>query len=104
MLTMTELTTLPLGSEIPSEGGPTLKIAIRSWNPGADEAAVIARTLPADTIVATQDGKGALLDAWHTGPSAADVYVERFSRIGGAEARTFHGFVDSETRQLVQAG
>jgi hypothetical protein len=38
---------------------------------------------------------------WHEGePSDETVYVERLT----AEGRAFHGFIDSQSRLLVQAG
>ena len=56
---------------------------------------------PALGAVLTADGRGARLDAWHQGPESREaVYVERW----GDDGRRFHGWVDSESRLLVQAG
>jgi hypothetical protein len=54
-----------------------------------------------DEIVATSDGRS-YRGAWHDGPVSDDepVRVERWTAAG----RTFHGFIDPESRKLVQAG
>lgn len=48
----------------------------------------------------TQDGRTAKTDTWHTGPEADWVYVERWT----SEGRVFHGWIDSVSRRLLQAG
>lgn len=54
----------------------------------------------AASAVLTADGRGYDTSGWHDGPEADSVYVERWT----AEGRAFHGWIDSATRQLVQAG
>lgn len=61
---------------------------------------VLSGKAPAVEVTATSDGRGALTGCWHVGDSDASVYVERYSDRG----REFHGWVDSDTRRLVQAG
>jgi hypothetical protein len=68
----------------------------------ADEADVIARTATPEGIVATQDGRGVVLE-WHQdGPSDIDgwVYYERWEH----GLRIAHGYVDPTTRKIVQSG
>lgn len=50
-------------------------------------------------VTLTSDGR-ARLDGWHTGPEAEWVYTERWNAAG----RQFHGWLDSVSRQLTQAG
>jgi hypothetical protein len=62
---------------------------------------VLNGTARAIEVTATSDGRGARTDAWHRGDESGQaVYVERYSDRG----REFHGWIDSETRMLVQAG
>jgi hypothetical protein len=55
-------------------------------------------------VVLTDDGVVANTAEWHRvevdGPEAGIVYVERWSSVG----REFHGWIDGESRKLVQAG
>lgn len=51
-------------------------------------------------VVATQDGRGYIAE-WHQGePSGETVYVEKYS----ARGLEFHGWVDADSRRIVQAG
>lgn len=62
----------------------------RITNPGVAEA-----------VTLTQDGRGYNRDGWHQGDDGEDaVYVERWT----ASGREFHGWIDSRSRKLVQAG
>lgn len=48
----------------------------------------------------TEDGRSAATWEWHQGPVSREVYYERWT----AEGRVAHGYVDAESRRLVQAG
>lgn len=61
---------------------------------------VLDGTAVAESVTLTSDGRGALTTTWHEGPENAWVFVERWTPAG----RVFHGFVDSVTRKLLQAG
>jgi hypothetical protein len=65
---------------------------------GAENPTVGNETAPA--------GRGCQFAAggWHEGESAEQVYVERYEMRGAAFVRVFHGWIDSESRKLVQAG
>jgi hypothetical protein len=86
--------------QIESWGGGTLLINGRTFGAGIDVADINAGC-PAEEVIATQDGRGAILTEWHRGElSGEEVYFERFSSRG----RESHGWIDCETRKLVQAG
>lgn len=51
-------------------------------------------------ILLSQDGKGYVTE-WATEPSSAEVYIEVHSSVRGL---TFHGWVDEDSRRIVQAG
>lgn len=55
--------------------------------------------IPAEAVF-TQDGRDYIAE-WHTGDESGDtIYVERWT----ADGLAFHGFVDSRSRRIVQAG
>lgn len=73
----------------------------------------VGRSYPAGTTYdMVEDGSAEVLSAkfsadgrtwtgeWHSGPEADAVYVERW----GADGSGFHGWVDSVSRRIVQAG
>jgi hypothetical protein len=99
MATTADVLSARTGAEVVTEG-MTLRVNRRSWSRGAEEAAIIAGTLPADEVVLTSDGRHYDHHGWHEGPEADAIYVERWTRQG----REFHGWVDSVSRRLVQAG
>lgn len=52
-------------------------------------------------VVLTGDGRSYRRGGWHEGPELGEpVYVE----VWGVVGRTFHGWIDSVSRKLVQAG
>ena len=61
----------------------------------------VRRSGEADVVTLTSDGRGYIPGAWHDGPRSESVYVERWQRGLG---RVFHGFIDSQSRRLVQSG
>lgn len=84
-------------------GGITLKVAQLGWDAGTSLEEVEAGAL-ATRLIATQDGGQALTDQWHSGECTEEVFAERYELRGGIFARVFHGWIDAESRQLVQAG
>jgi hypothetical protein len=80
--------------------GMALKVVARSWPAGTDVDAVIANTIAAESASLSSDGR-TWLSEWHTGAESADAaYVERWT----ADGRVFHGWVDAQSRKIVQAG
>lgn len=71
-----------------------------SYGRHVDEAEVLAGRATWLEVTLTGDGRGYHQGAWHTGPEAESVWVERWGP-GGCE---FHGWIDSVSRRLVQAG
>lgn len=93
-----------------------LELRQRVWSPnllaellvcgrnfGKDVPAEVVARREAQPIAASlsQDGRS-WLSAWHEGPVSAEpaVYVERIS----ADGLEFHGWVDPDSRRLVQVG
>lgn len=95
-----DLMAVPAGTAVDVEAGLTLLLQHRfdlaGWS--------IASPGRARVVVLTEDGRHADLTAWHAGPTTGEaVYVERYE--GRALARrTFHGYVDPTSRQIVQVG
>lgn len=79
--------------------GMKMLVNSRSFALGV-ELADIDAGCTAERILATQDGRGAILTEWHRGECVTEVYFEEFTTAG----RTSHGWIDAETRKLVQAG
>jgi hypothetical protein len=88
------------GERVNTGEGIALTVNRRSWSPGADEAAIVAGTLPAESVVLTADGRRYDDRGWHEGPEAEWIYVERWTAAG----REFHGWIDSVSRRILQAG
>jgi hypothetical protein len=66
-----------------------------------DVDAVLDGTAAPLEALLTEDGRGADIFTWHTGEQTGEsVYVERWTPAG----RTFHGYVDPASRQVVQTG
>lgn len=62
--------------------------------------AVLDGTANAVEVTATSDGRG-YIPEWHSGAESGETaYVERYTTAG----RTFHGFIDSVSRKIVQSG
>jgi hypothetical protein len=74
--------------------------------PGVDRDEFVARCIAGEVpnieLLLTADGRFANPGSWHEGPSDIDgwVYYERWT----PEGRVAHGYVDPESRRLVQAG
>ena len=51
-------------------------------------------------VTLTSDGRHYDRNGWHEGPTAEDIRVERWTPQG----MVFHGYLDSVSRKLVQAG
>lgn len=84
------------GSEYTSENYPLpLTIVGRSW-PLADQDA----SGPADEVYLSSDGRG-FVAAWHSGAESGESAYVEIRRVNGP---SFHGWVDSESRKIVQAG
>lgn len=80
--------------------GMTLRVNALSWAIGTDVEAVIAGTVAPESATLTADGRHYNSEGWHTGPESEWVRVERYT----ADGRVFHGWVDSVSRKLLQAG
>ena len=96
--TNVDLFTAPMGTKHYSANlMADLVVTGRAWHqPGVDDP----RGLPADQVALSHDGK-AWTDGWHSGPECGEaVYVEKHTR-GGA---VFHGWVDAQSRRVVQTG
>jgi hypothetical protein len=86
--------TLETGSGIP------LHPIAASYPIGSAWDAITAGTVQPESVTLTSDGRHYDVRGWHEGPEAGSVYVERWTPAG----RTFHGWIDSRSRRLVQAG
>jgi len=89
-------------------GGVPVKIHHASWPKGSDIDAIVARELAPASFTATSDGRG-MLATWHEGAEAGEaVYFERYKLedgpLGGRYVRVSHGWVDGESRKIVQTG
>lgn len=84
-----EVLVAQVGGEVMGDGG-CVPLIVASRDGGLASAWM---------VVASQDGDE-VRTGWHSGPSAGEVYYERYTRYG----RVAHGWVDRETRKLVQAG
>jgi len=65
----------------------------------ADVDDVVSGRATAERVIATSDARG-YVPQWHGGDSDESVYVEVYSALG----REFHGFIDRDSRKIVQAG
>lgn len=95
-----ELATLQTRHTIysPNYGGELTVVQLSYGKVDADD--VLAGTAKPIAAVVTADGRS-YLPEWHTGPESGDaVYVERHDETGCA----FHGWIDSISRRIVQAG
>lgn len=99
------LQALPALESFVGFGGMALRVNRRSYALGTDVDAVIAGTAIPETIVATEDGRHVHDPlGWHRGPEAEWVAYERYAVRDGELILDGHGFVDSVSRQLLQAG
>jgi hypothetical protein len=100
MVTMTTniLSTDCLGTVETFEGA--MKVVARSWPKGTDVEAIVAGRVPASVAHLSRDGRP-WVSAWHSGAESGEaVYVESYDATG----RTFHGWVDAESRRIIQTG
>jgi hypothetical protein len=87
-------------------GGVSLIINQRSWPKGTSTEAVLDGSAIPDTFTATQDGRHVNNPlGWHKGAEAGEwIYYERYTFENGVLRMAAHGYVDSASRQLLQAG
>lgn len=88
-------------TQVQTGAGVGLLVHRVSYGTEATEADVLARVAQPVQIIATQDGRGVVLE-WHEGESDIDawVYYERWEN----GLRLAHGYVDPTTRKIVQTG
>lgn len=91
---------LRCGDRVASVDGEILVVTRVSYGRDADETEVLAHTAPAVEVVLSSDGRWVESQAWHDGPEAEWVAYERWT----SEGRVAHGFIDSVSRRLLQAG
>lgn len=77
-----------------------------SYAKGASIEAVLAGQAPPTEVIVTSDGRVAWTGIWHDvetdGPmSETSVYYEKWT---GPSCRPGHGYVDAESRKVVQTG
>lgn len=87
------------GEAIASSAGMTLRVCQISWGHVPYEL-VERREATPEAVWLSEDGRAFDTTRWHEGPEAQAVYVERWTPIG----RAFHGWVDSASRRMIQAG
>ncbi len=81
--------------------GIALQVTLLRYPKGTDEEAVIAGTAVPEYAELTEDGRYARWQEWETGSGCGrEVYYERW----GADGRIAHGWLDAESRRLVQSG
>lgn len=87
--------------QVQTGAGVALVVNSVSYARGTAVEDVLSRVAPPVGIVATQDGRGVVLE-WHQGESDVDgwVYYERWEN----GLRLAHGYVDPTTRKIVQSG
>lgn len=98
---MTPTTTPRLGETIfsPNLGADLILVGL-TYPATATDAELEARTIRPDVMRLSADGRG-WIDGWHRGEETGEpVYVEKRTT-GGSN---FHGWIDGESRRIVQAG
>jgi hypothetical protein len=95
-----DISTLRLGHEVysPNYGGD-LVVATLGFGHVRYQDVIDGLAKPVAASLSA-DGRGFDSETWHKGPEAEAVYVERHD----ARGCFFHGWVDSASRRLVQAG
>jgi hypothetical protein len=99
MYDTTAILSTPCASTYDTGAVGALTVNHRTWPVGTSWEAIEAG-LPAAEATLTGDGRHYDRRGGHEGPVAEWVYVERFS----ARGREFHGWIDSASRKLLQAG
>ena len=88
------------GASIDTASCGHLTVNRRTFAPGTTDMEAINGTGQVVEALLSTDGRG-YTGRWHEGPDSGDTaYVERWT----PEGLAFHGFVDSVSRDLVQAG
>ena len=92
--------TTPILGTVRSENcASPLTVVQRAFDDPDVDVANLAET-PADEVYLSADARGFVVE-WHRGPeSGQSTYVE----IRRRRAHSFHGWVDAESRRIVQAG
>lgn len=86
---------------IQTGAGIALTVSLLRYPLGTPEEAVLAGTAVPEYAELTEDGRYARWQEWETGPgSGTDVYYERWEN----GTRVAHGWLDAESRKLVQSG
>jgi hypothetical protein len=111
---MSPQTVIPDSPQATISDVSTLSLRGRVWSPNALaelmvvelsyghvswEDVLSGRARPIEARLSA-DGRAFDSSRWHDGESNDEVYVERLTKAGCA----FHGFVDAQSRHLVQAG
>lgn len=102
-VTLSDLTKRDPRESFASFGGPALRISQRSYAIGSDVDDVVAGLVAPDSAIATADGRH-MANGWHAGAEAEWIYFERYAIADGNVAMVAHGWIDSASRQLLQAG
>lgn len=79
-------------------GGIAMKTVHCSFGKVPVEHVIEGLAIPTE-VTATSDGRP-YVGGWHEGESVGSVFVERYT----LEGREFHGWIDSQSRKLVQVG
>jgi hypothetical protein len=105
MTTITEnVLSLKMRDHFVNQDGMTLIVNYRLWPQGTSDDDVIENRVPSILTELTSDGRFAVTNEYHQGDEANWVYVERWENQDGNTVRTFHGWIDSVSRCLLQAG
>lgn len=93
--------TTPTGSTVQSNNWLIpLTVVRRTWEDPTTSPDDITNGLPADEVYLSSDGRS-FQAGWHHGAELGEiVYVEIRRRFG----HSFHGWVDADSREIVQAG
>ncbi|HTU78525.1 MAG TPA: hypothetical protein VMF09_07180 [Solirubrobacteraceae bacterium] len=99
--TTPDVSSLTLGDAVWSpNAGRELRVVGLSYGRVPTEEVLAGRARPIEARLSA-DGRSFESRTWHRGDACGEeVYVERIT----AEGCMFHGFIDSETRHIVQAG
>ncbi len=88
------------GQQYETGAGPLLTVSRVGYG-DAELDRVLDGTADAEVVILTEDGRVAITSEWHSGSSERAVYTERWE---AGRGRMFHGWVDADSRKLVQAG
>ena len=90
------------GSRFPAMTEPAIRLTVTMREHITERRDGAGRRLAdrAEVVTLTADGRGVDLTEWHTGAEGEWIYFERIA----ADGTGSHGWVDSESRKLLQAG